>query len=444
MRGGGENQFVFPSIWEEKNKTRLIQYKTEERAAGSIKSVRIEVFDVLPDSKPNVVWSADLSKSSEWADAGFHTRTTGGVDANRKPNIDKFMRYKFLDTQSSGGGVNFRRFDARLIVTLKNNATLEATLKFGAKPRNIWYIEAGKTAFESMGKAYMWMIQKLEAGDNDIQTDPAKDDDVLYLGIPPPPAMPRFTLKTAFQCLPPRGTFRFVGHGLFDSEMPGHVPAGMIRLSANLGDPVERRVAYAGFIGPGTQAGAEGTRPNQPYVDLTDFFQSHGTKVYVIACWSADTSDEAPRSVITSFQNALAKSIGGGGAVNGYNGEFGIDVAHLPDVLGGDPPKFNFTGLSTRQIQRFLPVAAYDVTGEWCFSHTVTKLTPIPDDAFLAPANLVRMAGEASDDFDDRNPDLHVVYTFAITGINRVRRFPISGNIKDVHNVHTIATPGTP
>lgn len=288
-------RFVYPSRWEEANRTNLIQYKADAGGAAAPVDLEVRVYDAAD----NIVWKDKMEWTAEWTDTGFRTRTNNGesVDADGKPNVDTYGVYKFLDPSKD----NNRVFKTKLIAASSVSTYTTDEKQFQARSREVFYTREADSWLEAAAKLYMWKIWGVELGEGKERacTDPKKDAESarLYIG--------KGVLEDAISCLTPRGTFHHFTHGTMTCTLK------------NI-DNIE----VPGFAGPASQLGTW-NGAGVPY-DLTGKFEVHGTLYDLNACYSSAKRGGATCSVIESFKNALDGTAGGDGKIVGYPEKLGI------------------------------------------------------------------------------------------------------------------------
>ncbi|MDZ7619019.1 MAG: hypothetical protein U1E05_18585, partial [Patescibacteria group bacterium] len=217
-------------------------------------------------------------------------------------------RYKFLDP-----GTGNRAYWARLLVTpVGSNVAVEVDAKqFHARNRNVLHTRTADTPFEAFGKAYMWKIYgKHQEDATPVCTAPAEDDANLFFGPNDN------TVKTAYDCVTPRGAFRSVAHGLIDG--------GAIKLDGTV---------YNGFAGP---ASGQGTKSGtSPIYDVSGHAEMHNVSRYLLSCYGTSVQAGYSWSVAESLKNSLSGTIGGGASVTGYPGVCLIWPGMLSWQFGG-------------------------------------------------------------------------------------------------------------
>ena len=290
MRQDGADFFIYPSFFDAKNYTQMVQYKAIEKQSGIIADVMVEVLD--PDG--NVDWSSEnLGTAADWKDSDFEGRTNytraanNSQDAGGQPNKVEDL-FKFVDPGGSGQAT----FTARLTVTLTTGKRLINTvpLPFQARTRVVAIVNQAKEppdqenwGFGPYGKAWIWMTYGLTEGGTAECVNPAEDGDKLILDYS------EKNFGFAYECTTPRSVrLRSIHHGSAD---------GQIRLPN----------WYRGFNWGG---GVEG------FLDVAGFAHSHHCTVDFLHCHSAHAGGGAAKSLA----DALTGKVGGGNTtVIGYD-----------------------------------------------------------------------------------------------------------------------------
>lgn len=209
-------------------------------------------------------------------------------------NIDRFGLHKFIDPSA----INSRPYKAKLIITLIDDTKLIAVIDFDARSRDVFW-SCRNNKLDVYDKWLAMMLYGKKAGDPPVSSNPDSNDNKLYT------ENPTLSLTEAHKIVTPRGTMRLTGHG---GDSGGKFTSSTLNVMGK---------KYNGFSGPAASAGTNNSR--LPIINLNGCAEMHNIITYVISCWSGLNADKSAKSVIMSYRDSVAESIGGGGGVIGYS-----------------------------------------------------------------------------------------------------------------------------